>query len=90
MKIITPPESTTACRGSNITISCGNEYANASLPVTCMINGESFTQKDIMNNSMYHINDPKAMSITLSHINDTTTFQCIVHTTPTPIAHLEQ
>ena len=91
MKIIVPPEDTTACNGSNVIISCGYECANALLPVTWMINGEPFTQKDIMSNLLYHINNPtnpKTMSITLSNINHTTTFQCIVQSTPNIISTL--
>ena len=87
MKIIVPPENITTCNGSGVMISCGYECANASLPVTWMINGEPLTQKNIM----YRINDPtnpKTMSITLSNISHTTTFQCIVQSTPNIISTL--
>ena len=45
--ILIPPENTTACRGSNVTISCGYVTATA-WPVTWVINGTSFTQEEIL------------------------------------------
>ena len=89
VKII--PKNTPVCRGSTVTISCEYECANASLPVTWMINGTSFTQEHIMNNPLYHMSDPtnpEATSITLSYINDTTTLQCVVQSTSNTISVL--
>ena len=85
MTITRPPESTTVCRGSKVTISCGYECADA-LPVMWIINGMSFTEDDILNNpSMYRLNNlatPNALSLSVSSVNDNTTFQCIVHSNP--------
>ena len=82
--IYRPPENTTACRGSNVTISCG--YAGAAaLPVTWIINGTSFTQQEVVDNPLYQLNDPTSPithSLIVFSINHTTTFQCIVHSTP--------
>ena len=82
--ITTPPENTTVCRGSNVTISCGYESPTA-LPVTWIINGTSFTQEEIVNSSLYQLNNPSSFptfSLTVFSINDTTTFQCVVLTDP--------
>ena len=78
--IITPPQNTTVCRGSDVTISCGYQWATA-LPVTWIINGTSFTQDQIVNSPLYQLNNPlnpKFTSLTVFSINGTTTFQCIV------------
>ena len=82
--ITRPPENTTVCRGSNVTISCAYSGGRA-LPVTWIINGISFTQQEVVNNSLYQLNNPGSpmtLSLTVFSINDTTTFQCIVHSTP--------
>ena len=78
--ITTPPENTTVCRGSNVTISCGYESATA-LPVTWIINGTSFTQQEIVNSPLYQQNNPSSpmtTSLKIFSISDTTTFQCVV------------
>ena len=80
---ITPPENTLVCRGRNVTISCGYQWANA-LPVTWVINGTSFTQQEVVDSPLYQLNDPTApmfVSLTVFCINYTTTFQCVVHST---------
>ena len=85
MVITTPPENTTVCRGSDVTINCGHLTATA-LPVTWIINGISFTQQEILNSPLYQQNSntlPTANSLTVFSINGTTTFQCIVLSTPT-------
>ena len=82
--ITTPPENTTVCRGSDVTISCGYRGAIA-LPVTWIINVTSFTQKEIVNSPLYKLNNPTSpstVSLTVFSINGTTTFQCIVLSTP--------
>ena len=82
--ITTPPENTTVCRGSDVTMSCG--YVTASvLPVTWIINGTSFTKEEIFFSPSYQQNNntaPIAKSLTVFSINDTTTFQCVVLSTP--------
>ena len=82
--ITIPPENTTVCRGSEVTISCGYNSTNA-LPVTWIINGTSFSSEEIMDSPLYWLNDlgnPKTVSLVVSSISHTTTFQCIVHSTP--------
>ena len=82
--ITTPPENTTVCRGSDVTISCGYQSATA-LPVTWIINGTSFDQQEIKNSPLYQLNNPTSpttFSLTVLSINGTTTFQCIVLSTP--------
>ena len=80
----TPPENITVCKGSNVTISCGYQSATA-LPVTWIINGTSFTQQEVVDSPLYQLNyptSPNAVSLTVFYINGTTTFQCVVHSTP--------
>ena len=82
--ITTPPENTTVCRGSDVTISCGYVSAMA-FPITWIINGTSFTQGEIENSILYQQSDPFSRmrySLTVFSINGTTTFQCIVLSTP--------
>ena len=81
--ITTPPENTTVCRGSNVTISCG--YADDTVfPVTWILNGTSFTQQEVVDSPLYQLNNltTNDFSLTVFSINGTTTFQCIVHSTP--------
>ena len=83
MTITRPPENTTVCKGSGVTISCGYNSPNA-LPVTWIINGMSFTEDDIMNNpSMYQLKNlaTNDYSLRIRRVNDDTTFQCVVHST---------
>ena len=83
--ITTPPENRTVPRGDDVTISCG--YISATtLPVTWIINGIAFTQQEITNSPLYQLDNPTipiANSLTVFSINGTTTFQCIVLSTPT-------
>ena len=82
--ITTPPENTTANIGSDVTISCGYQWATT-LPVTWIINGTSFTQQEVVDSPLYQLNNPtspRRVSLTVFSINHTTTFQCIVHSTP--------
>ena len=84
MKITRPPENSTVCGSSRVTISCGYLWSTA-LPVTWIINGTSFTQHEIENNpSLYRLNNPmtpESLSLTLKSINHNFTIQCIVHST---------
>ena len=82
--ITKPPEDTTVCRGSNVTISCGYQWSRA-LPVTWLINETLLTQQDIVDNPLYQLNNPTTpmeISITVISINGTTAFQCRVYSTP--------
>ena len=84
MTIATPPENTTVCRDSDVTISCGYPGATA-LSVTWIINGTLVTQEEIVNSSLYQQNNlfrPPTFSLTVFSINGTTTFQCVVLSTP--------
>ena len=75
----------TVCGGSDvIDIQCGYDWPSM-LPVTWVINGISFDQSAIMNSSSYQLNTPSipsSNSLLVYSINDTTTFQCIVHSNP--------
>ena len=84
MPIIIPPENIKVYRNSNVTIRCGYQWFRA-LPVTWIINGTSFTQQEIVDSPLYQLNNPttpRKGSLTVFSINGTTTFQCIVHSTP--------
>ena len=86
--ITRPPENTTACRGSDVTISC-EHLTNTALPVTWIINGTSIDQQEILNSPLYQQNrvaTPTANSLTVFSINATTTFQCVVLSTPNTIS----
>ena len=81
---IAPPQNMTVNRGSNVTISCGYVITIAR-PVTWIINGTSFNQEQIFFNSLYRLNrqaTPAETSLTVFSIKGTTTFQCVVHSTP--------
>ena len=78
--IITPPENTTACRGSDVNISCGYQ-SNDVLPVTWIINGIPYNSSEIENSLLYQLNNIEnstALSLTVFAINYSTSFQCIV------------
>ena len=67
-----------------MTISCGYAGATA-LSVTWIINGTSFTLLEVVDSPLYQLNNlgsPMTVSLTVLSINYTTTFQCIVHSTP--------
>ena len=87
MTITKPPENTTVCRGSDVTISCGYQWATA-LPVTWIINGTSFTQQEVVDSPLYQLNNPNSPithSLTVFSSNHTTTFQCVVRSTPSTL-----
>ena len=79
--ITTPPEDTTVCRGSDVTISCGYD-SNTPLNVVWRINGTAhLTQSQIMNISSYQLNNPTTpvnYSLTIFSINGTTIIRCSV------------
>ena len=82
--ITTPPKDIIVNRGSDVTINCGYTSATA-LPVTWIINGTSFDPQEIVNSPLYQLNNPNtplAVSLTVFSINGTTTFQCVVQSTP--------
>ena len=67
-----------------MTISCGHVVAMAR-PVTWIINGTSFDQEELHNSPLYRQNNnttPIGNSLTVFSINGTTTFQCVVLSTP--------
>ena len=67
-----------------MTISCGYQWATA-LPVTWIINGTSFSKQEVVDSPLYQLNNPTSPltnSLIVLSINHTTTFQCIVESTP--------
>ena len=88
--IIAPPENTTVCRGSDVTISCGH-VIDRPKPVVWIINGTSFNQLKISFRPWFHPNkqsNPSENSLIVFSINGTTTFQCVVQSTPTTTSTL--
>ena len=82
--ITTPPENTTVCRGSDVNISCGYQWAIVS-HITWVIDGTLFDQSAIENSPLYQLNNPtnsSTLSLTVFSINDTTTIQCIIPSIP--------
>ena len=82
--ITRPPENTTTCRGRDVTISCGY-LSVTTVPVTWIINETSFTQQEIVDSSLYQLNNPgntNSLSLTVFSINYTTILQCIINSTP--------
>ena len=81
VRITTPPENTTVCRGSDVIISCGYDNDTA-LDVTWRINGTlHLTQSRIMNMSSYQVNNPATpvnYSLTIFSINGTTSIRCVI------------
>ena len=79
-----PPQNATATRGSVVNISCGFQW-HRGLPVTWIINGTSFNQLAVNDSLLYQLNNPlrpAKTSLTVFSINGTTTFQCVVLSTP--------
>ena len=82
--IIAPPQNITVNRGSDVTISCGYQSATG-LPTVWFINGTVFTQKALQDSPVYQLNSantPAKVSLAVFSINGTTTFQCLVQSTP--------
>ena len=76
--ITRPPEDTTACRGSEVIISCGH---NSTPPfyIVWSINGSGFNS--IVNDPLYWVEN---QTLTVFSINYTTTFQCAVQILQSP------
>ena len=88
--ITMPPQNATVNISSNVTISCGYQWSRA-LPVTWIINGALFTQQEVVDSPLYQLNNPttpNTFSLTVFSINHTTTFQCIVDSTPNVVSTL--
>ena len=82
MTFTTPPEDTTVCRGSDVTISCGYD-SDVPLYVLWRINVTHFNESQIMNMSSYQLNNPTTpikYSLTVFSLNATTDFRCIIRT----------
>ena len=80
MSITTPPEDTTVCRGSDVTISCGYD-SDTPLDPVWWINGTFLEQSAIVNKSSYQVNNPTTPvnhSLTIFSINGTTMIRCII------------
>ena len=84
VNIIAPPENTTVCKDSDVTINCGYRSARI-LPIAWLINGTVFTQRNLRDSPLYQMNNPfspSTYSLTVFSIDGTTTFQCIVQSDP--------
>ena len=82
MNIIAPPQNTTVCKDSDVTINCNYQSART-LPTVWLINKTLFPQENLQDSPLYQLNNPFSpinYSLTVFSINGTTTFQCIVHT----------
>ena len=80
MSITTPPEDTTICRGSDVTINCGYD-SDTPLDVVWRINATLLLQSDTKNMSSYQLNNPTTpvnYSLTIFSINGTTMIRCII------------
>ena len=80
VKITTPPEDATVCRGSDVTISCGYD-SDVPLDPVWRINATHLLQSNIMNMSSYQLNNPTTpvnYSLTVFFINATTMIRCTV------------
>ena len=67
-----------------MTISCGYQWHTA-LRTTWLINGTVFTLEQLRDSSMYQLNSvntPTASSLAVFSINSTTTFRCLISSTP--------
>ena len=83
MTIVTPPENTTVCRGSNGTVICGYQ-SDIPVNVSWIINGASPILDTDLSSYRYQLNnvdDTLNYSLTLLNVDYNTTFQCIVEST---------
>lgn len=83
--IVTPPENTTVCRGSNGTISCGYQ-SDTPVNVSWIINGASPVLDTDLTSSRYQLNNVNGSlnySLTVLNVDyiSTATFQCIIQST---------
>ena len=77
-------EDTRVCKGSDVTINCGYSSVFARR-TTWLINGTVFTPEKLQDSPLYQLNNifmPRIHSLTVFSINSTTTFQCIVASSP--------
>ena len=73
---------TAVCRGSDVNVKCGYFSINSSY-VEWIINGMLLNESALHNNLSYLLNNLNYTlnhSLTIFSINETTTFQCVVHT----------
>ena len=85
MTTTAPPENTTVCKGSDVNISCGYD-SDIPLDVVWRINGQHFTESQIMNMPSYQLNNPTTpvnYSLTVFSVNGTTEFRCSILSQPT-------
>ena len=90
VSITTAPQNMTVTRSSDVAISCGYKSVTA-LRTAWLINGTMFTQEEIRDSPLYQLNSPNtpaSVSLTVFSINGTTTFQCVVESTPTKTSPL--
>ena len=90
MNITTPPEDITVCKNSDVIVNCGYQWASR-LRTTWLINGTAFTQDQLQESPLYRLNNffsPTFSSLTVKSINGSTTFQCVVASTPTTSSRL--
>ena len=76
--ITRPPEDTTACRGSEVIISCGHN-STTSFNTIWSINGSG--SRSFVNDPLYQYSN---QTLTVFSINYTTTFQCSVQILQSP------
>ena len=65
-------------------VHCGYAWSTR-LSITWIINGTMFDQLAIQGSPLYQLNNPttpRRVTLTVFSINRTTTFQCVVHSTP--------
>ena len=90
VNIIAPPEDTTVCKDSDVTINCRYQSA-MTFPTKWLINGTLFTQQNLRDSPLYQLNNPfipRSYSLTVFSITATTTFQCIVQSNPSSTSTL--
>lgn len=81
--IIRPPENTTVCKDTNVTISCGYQ-SNAKLPVTWIIDGDFYNELALLGIGyrLNNISNPLSYSVTIRSIRYTTIVQCGICSPP--------
>ena len=73
---------TAVCRGSDVNVECGYISVNSSY-AEWIIDGMLLNESALHNNPSYLLNNLDNTlnhSLTIFSINETTTFQCVVHT----------
>ena len=79
------PEDARVCKGSDVTINCGY-LSSIARRTTWFINGTVFTQEELQDSPSYQLNNvftPRIHSLTVFSIDFTTTFKCVVASSPT-------